>query len=255
MDEMRIAVLYDIHGNLLALEATLAEIDILHPDLIVVGGDVAGGPMPRATLERLMALGDRVRFVRGNGDREMVAFFDGHPTKEQQANPFAPVGAWAATQITPSQRDFLASFVESVVLEVEGLGPVLFCHGSPRSDEEMITAATPGSHLQAMLQGVQQRVIVCGHTHMQFEREVGGKRVINAGSVGMPYEGQPGAYWLWLGPEVRFHRTEYAVEQAAESIRRSGMPGAEEFAQENMLHPPSASEATAIFEGMANPVS
>jgi putative phosphoesterase len=252
---MRIAAIYDIHGNLPALEATLAEISALQPDLIVVGGDVAGGPMPRATLDRLMALGDRAGFVRGNGDRNMVAFFDGHAGKEQEANPSAAIGTWAATQITPSQRNFLASFAESVVLEVDDLGMVLFCHGSPRSDEELITAATPESRVQLMLQGVAQDVVVFGHTHMQFDRVVGGTRIVNAGSLGMPYEGQPGAYWLWLGPEVRFHRTTYDVEQAAESIRRSGMPGADEFASENILHPPTAREATAIFEEMAYPGS
>ena len=139
---MRIAAIYDIHGNLPALEATLAEIDALHQDLIVVGGDVAGGRMPRATLERLMALGDRGRFVKGNGDRKMVSLFDGHPTRQQEENPFAAVAAWAASQITPSQREFLASFAESVVLEVDDLGPVLFCHGSPRSDEEMANPAS-----------------------------------------------------------------------------------------------------------------
>jgi putative phosphoesterase len=249
---MRLAALYDIHGNLPALEATLTEIDALDPDLIVVGGDVAGGLMPRATLDRLMALSDRARFIMGNGDREMVTFVDGHPSQEQEENPFAVVCAWAAIQITPSQRDFLASFAETIALEADGLGPVLFCHGSPRSDEEMSTEATPEPRLQAMLQGVQQTVIVCGHTHMQFAREIGGTRVINAGSVGMPYEGRSGAYWLWLGPDVRFHRTEYDVELAAESIRGSGMLGAEEFVQENVLHPPSAREVTAIFEAMAH---
>ena len=249
---MRIAAIYDVHGNLPALEATLAEVDALGPDLILVGGDVAGGPMPRATLDRLIALADRAQFIRGNGDREVVAFYDGHPSTGQDENPFAAVSAWAATQITRAQRDFLASFAETAVLDVEGLGQVLFCHGSPRSDQEMITSATPEHRLKAMLRGVPQMTVVCGHTHMQFERGLNGKRVINAGSVGMPYEGRPGAYWLWLGPDARFQRTAYDVEGAAEQIRRSGMPGAEEFAEENILRPPSTDEITAIFEQMAN---
>ena len=114
---MHVAALYDIHGNLPALEATLSEIAALYPDLIVVGGDVAGGPLPRATLDRLMALGDRARFIMGNGDREMMSFFNARATTEQSENSFAAVSAWAAAQITPSQRDFLASFAESVVIE------------------------------------------------------------------------------------------------------------------------------------------
>lgn len=131
---------------------------------------------------------------------------------------------------------------------MEGLGAVLFCHGSPRSDEEIITAATPDSRLGPMLEGATQSVIVCGHTHMQFERRARGKRVLNAGSVGMPYEGKAGAYWLLLGREAVWKRTAYDVAQAAELIRRSDMPDAEGFAEENVLHPPAAVEATTIFE-------
>ena len=105
--------------------------------------------------------------------------------------------------------------------------------------------------MREMMAGVEQNVVVCGHTHMQFERQIDGKRLINAGSVGMPYEGQPGAYWLVLGPAVSFQRTPYDVESAADQIRASGLPGAEEFARENVLNSPPASEATAIFEQMA----
>jgi putative phosphoesterase len=246
---LRVAALYDIHGNLPALEAVLADIRPLEPGLILVGGDVASGPMPRETLELLMSLGEQARFIRGNGDRELVAYYDGLKTAAQpDENPFAPVTAWSAERITRVQRDFLANLPEHAVLEVDGLGSVLFCHGSPRSDEEIITSATPEGNLREMIAGVEQDVIVCGHTHMQFERHVDGKRVINAGSVGMPYEGQQGAYWLFLGPDVTFKRTPYDVEEAAGQIRRSSFPGAEEFARENILSPPSAAEATEIFE-------
>jgi len=248
---MKIAAIYDIHGNVRALEATLAEIDELDPDLIIVGGDLASGPMPGETLDRLMALGQRAQFIRGNSDREVVAYYDGHRAPGKDEDPFAPVLAWTAQRITRAQRDFLANLREQTVVETESLGQVLFCHGSPRSDEEIVTSATPEHRMRDMLRAVAQEVIVCGHTHMQFERHVHGKRVINAGSVGMPYEGEPGAYWLLLGPTVTFKRTRYDLQSTAQQIRASGFPGAEEFAQENILNSPSASDATAFFEEVA----
>ena len=247
---MRVAAIYDIHGNLPALEAVLAEIDQAAPDVILVGGDVATGPMPKATLERLMGLGKRARFVSGNADRELVACFDGAPPAPNFPAEVQVVTTWVAQQLDSIHRDFLASFEPTIVLEVDGVGDVLFCHGSPRSDEEILTSATPDQRLQAALSGVAQPVVVCGHTHMQFDRRFGKTRIMNAGSVGMPY-GEAGAYWLWLGPEVTLRRTPYDLEQAAQVIRASSYPQAQEFAEENILHPPAAAEVLALFEGMA----
>jgi putative phosphoesterase len=247
---MKVAAIYDIHGNLPALEAVLAEIDQAAPDLIVVGGDVASGPLPRATLERLLALGERARFVRGNADRELVNCFDGTPMAPNIPEEVRELTTWAAQQLGRRHREFLASFAAQVVLNVDGLGDVLFCHGSPRSDEEMLTAATPDQRLQTALTGVEQPVVVCGHTHMQFDRQCGKVRIVNAGSVGMPY-GEPGAYWLWLGPEVALRRTPYDLEEAARLIRASGYPQAEDFADNNVLQPPTAAEAIEVFERMA----
>ncbi len=247
---MKIAAIYDIHGNLPALEAVLAEIDQAAPDLIVVGGDVASGPLPRATLERLMSLGERARFVCGNADREIVASFDGEPLVNDLPEEVREITAWTARQLERQQRDFMARFEKQIILNVDGLGDVLFCHGSPRSDEEMLTATTPAPRLQAALTGIDAAVVVCGHTHMQFDRQFGKTRIVNAGSVGMPY-GEPGAYWLWLGPEVALRRTNYDLEQAAQRIRASGYPQAQDFADNNVLQPPTAAEATEVFERMA----
>ena len=236
----RVAVITDIHANLPALEAALADVESARPDLILIGGDVAAGPMPRETLDRLMALGERARFIRGNADREVAAGAAADAGLAESVR-------WCADQLTDGQRDFLASLPKVAVLEIEGLGATLFCHGSPRSDEEIITAATPPERLSEMLTGVEQRVVVCGHTHMQFDRVVGDTRVVNAGSVGMPY-GEPGAHWALLGPDVALERTAYDLEDAARRIRASGWPGAEEFAEENVLTVPSASEAIEFFE-------
>lgn len=248
---MKIATLYDIHGNLPALQATLAEIEQVHPDLMLVGGDVVSGPMPRAVLERLLEFGERVRFIRGNADREVVAAFDGLPLDPGLPKEVREITLWTANQLARSHRDFLAQLPEQAILDVDGLGDVLFCHGSPRSDEEIVTAITPEARLREILVGVNQPVVVCGHTHVQFDRRAGSVRIVNSGSVGMPYD-EPGAYWLLLGPGIEFRRTRYDLEQAAATIRASGYPLAEDFAENNVLKPATAAEATELFERMAS---
>jgi len=249
---MKIAALYDIHGNLPALNAVLEELEGVRPDLIVVGGDIISGPMPRQTLERLSQLGDRVRYIRGNGEREVVAAFDGLPFAPRMPEEVREVTRWTARQLERSQRDFLAQLPEQITLHVEELGDILFCHATPRSDEEIFTPITPQERLNAIFTGIEQHIVVCGHTHMQFERRVGSVRILNAGSVGMPYADRPGAYWLLLGSEVsEFRTTTYDVETAAQQVRESGYPQAQDFAQENMLKVPTAAEAMAVFEPMA----
>ena len=248
---MRIAAIYDIHGNLPALEAVLREIERERPDLIVVGGDVAtGGPMPRPTIERLMALAPRAHFVRGNGDREMVAAFDGQPLDPGLPQSARERVAWSAGQIDQAHRDFLAGFTPPVTFPIAGLGDTVFCHGSPRDEDEIITAATTEARLGRILAGVGQPLVVCGHTHMQFDRRLGGTRVVNAGSVGMPY-GDPGAFWVLLGPDVSLRRTAYDFDEAAERIRAHGFPWAEDYAENTMRHPASADEVATLFEGWA----
>jgi putative phosphoesterase len=249
---MKIAALYDIHGNLPALNALLEELKEVQPDLIVVGGDIVSGPMPGQTLERLLLLGDQVRSIRGNGDREAVMAFDGQPVSPHMPEEVREVTHWVAGQLTRSQRDLLAALPEQLVLQVEGLGSVLFCHATVRNDEEIFTPITPAERLNAIFSRVEQEIVVCGHTHMQFERWVGNLRILNAGSVGMPYADRPGAYWLLLSPEgYEFRWTGYDADAAAQEIRVSGYPHAQEFAEENVLKVPPAAEATNIFERMA----
>lgn len=247
---MKIVALYDIHGNLPALDAVLKEVEQEHPDVILVGGDIVPGPMPRAALERLLALGDSVHYIRGNCERDVVAAFDGRPMTPGMSQEVSERMRWTAKQLERSQRDFLAQLPELASFSVDGLGEVLFCHGSPRSDEEIFTVATPEERLRPMLAGVRQRVVVCGHSHMQFDRSVDGVRIVNAGSVGMPY-GDAGAFWLVLGPEIRLRRTLYDLEGAAAQIRASGYPQAEDFAENNVLRPEPEAEVVALFERMA----
>jgi putative phosphoesterase len=242
---MRVAAISDIHGNLPALEAVLAEVQRQKPDLRVFCGDVASGPMPAETIDLLLTLKD-ARFVRGNADRGLVEEFDGKPPSEWPG-PFAD---WCARQIARRHRDFLASLEDKVVIDgVDGLGRVLFCHATPRNDTDVFTVDTPVERVRALLAGVDASVVVCGHTHMQFDRMVDHVRVVNAGSVGMPY-GTPGAYWAMLGPDVDLRRTDYDREAAAKRIRAKDWDGAEEFAAGNVLNPPSVEHAMDFIRKM-----
>ena len=174
---MRVAALYDVHGNLPALDAVLADAERAGADAIVFGGDVVSGPLPRETLERARALGERAHWIRGNGDRYVVAAADRTASGHDPADRTA---AWAASKLSDDDLAFLAALPEHVVLEVDGLGPTLFCHGSPRSDEEIITPSTVEARLGVILAGVRERVVLCGHTHMQFKRVCGDGRVVQA---------------------------------------------------------------------------
>jgi len=244
---MRVAALYDIHGNLPALEAVLAEVEAAAPDLVVVGGDVVAGPLPGETLERLLALGDRVRWVMGNADRMVIEAFDRGGRPADPADAIDRLDAWVARQLTQAQRDLLARF--EPVVRVAG---TLFCHGSPRSDEEIITAVSPDARLGPLLDGVAEETVVCGHTHHQFDRRVGDKRILNAGSVGRPYEDEPAAYWLWLGPGAELRRTDYDLAAAIERLRASGLPELDELVlRESLLEPVGAASAARTLEARA----
>jgi predicted phosphodiesterase len=245
---LRVAALYDIHGNIAALDAVLAEVVAAASDLVVVGGDVAAGPFPSETIERLMQLKLPARFVMGNADRELIDIFRRGPQIDEIADPST---RWCAEQLSDRHVDFLRSFVPTVTLEVAGLDSVLFCHGSPRSDEELITPATPVTRIERMLDGVDASIVVCGHTHMQFDRMISGTRVVNAGSVGMPYEHAPGSYWAMFADGVEHRHTGYDLDAAAAMIRRSGWPPADEYARDNVLTVPPPEEVIPIFESRA----
>jgi predicted phosphodiesterase len=247
MTRVRVAALYDVHGNIPALDAVLADVERAGVDLVVWGGDVAAGPMPAETLERMRAVGGRC--VMGNGDRQTAEDFDAGRTPSDSDDEMMRTMLWAVSRIDRADRDFLAAFEPTVSLDVDGIGPTLFCHGSPRSDEEMITRATPPERLAPMLEGVEERTIVCGHTHQQFDLRCGEQRVLNAGSVGMPYEGRAAAFWLLLGPDTELRRTDYDVAAAVETMRATGMPDVDRLLlQESLIEPADPDEVTRYFE-------
>jgi predicted phosphodiesterase len=225
---VRVAVISDVHGNAVALAAVLAELEREGPDLIASGGDLTWGPLPEETFA--LAAGLNAEFVRGNADRAVLE--NKSSTEREQ---------WMQAHHTPEMREFLAGFENNVVVEVDGLGPVRVCHGSPRSDEECVTPETPDARVSEFAEGVDQRVIVTAHVHIQFDREVAGIRSVNAGSVGLPYEGKPGAYWALLGPDVELRRTEYNLDEAVARYRATDVPRVEEIV-ELMLSPPEPRE-------------
>jgi putative phosphoesterase len=224
----KVAVISDVHGNAVALAAVLAEVEREQPDLLVSCGDLTWGPLPEETYELARAL--NARFVRGNADRAVLENVS--ETEREQ---------WMQAHHTDEMRDFLSTFEEQLVVEIEGVGPVRFCHGSPRTDEECVTPETPEERVREFSAGVDERVIVTGHVHIQFDREVGGIRSVNSGSVGLPYEGKPGAFWAMFGPDVEMRRTEYDLDETIDRYRASGQPNVEQIV-EMMVEPPERRE-------------
>jgi diadenosine tetraphosphatase ApaH/serine/threonine PP2A family protein phosphatase len=147
-------------------------------------------------------------------------------------------------QLGAERVAWLQSLPEQLELEIDGLGRVLFVHGWPRSDEEMLLRTASEERLATILEGVEADVVVCGHTHMQFDLPHGSKRVVNAGSVGLPY-GRAGAHWVELGPDVRHRRAEYDPS----SLRASKWPRSTEVVPV-IESPPSEEEAIAEFEAL-----
>jgi putative phosphoesterase len=232
----RVAALADVHGNLHALDAVLEDRLLESAELVVVLGDVIAGPFPAETFDRLTALGERVRILRGNADRLVL---DGDTS----------VSRWRRKRLGPARIAEIRSWPSTFVFEVEGLGAVRGCHATPSRDDAVITQLTPEQDFALALRGTAERVVVGGHTHVQFDRTAGGYRFVNVGSVGWPFEGKTGAYWALLGPDVELISTDYDVESASAAIRASGHPGADERLTE-LLFPLSAEEASRRYEAL-----
>jgi len=242
---MAIAVLSDIHGVLPALDAVLAEPDVQAAERIVLTGDIAAGPQPVEVIDRLTSLGDRVVWVRGNCERELVDL-----ARDPEATVPFEISRYAADRLTPSHVARLDALPHPVILDVDGFGRVLFCHGTPRDDDEVVLVDTRMEKWTEVLADVPDDVttIVCGHTHMSFVRWVDRRLVVNAGSVGMPY-GQVGAQWAHLADGAATLRcTRYDVEAARAAIRAtSTYPDIDEWTDEYLYSRNSDFEALAAF--------
>jgi putative phosphoesterase len=221
-----------------ALEAVLAEVEREEVDAVVLGGDCILGPQPQETLSRLRSFGQRALWIRGNTDRLI----------SQEAGSDSLDGLVAAA-IGDEGVAFLDALPLTQRLEIDGLGDVLFCHATPRNDEEIVTPLTPDDRLAAILEGVEADVVVAGHTHMQQDRTVGGIRWVNAGSVGLPYEGEIKAFWTLLGPDVAFRKTPFDASAAIAAFEAVGRDDAAAFA-DNFRTAPSRQEAAEYFESL-----
>jgi len=244
----RVAVLADVHGNAIAMAATSAEVVFAEPDLVVFLGDLTWGPLPEETWALVVALrdslGGRTMFVRGNAERALCELRNAPADRELTARE-----RWMLAEHTAATLDAFEEFAEAAVVEIDGLGPTRFCHGSPRSDEELITPATPDERMRALLADVPERVLVSAHTHVQFDRIVVGVRSLNPGSIGLPYQGKPGAYWALLGPGVELQRTAYDVDRAAACYGETTDPLAEVMIT-TLLEPPTPNEVIAHADAL-----
>jgi predicted phosphodiesterase len=227
---LRVAALYDVHGNVHALEAVLAEVDA---DVVLFGGDLVSGPFPRETLELARSL-PNAELVLGNADLL---------TKHLPRPEWEESRRWVEAQFDDAEVRWLANLPFSWSAD-----DTLYVHANPLDVDAIVTARTSDERVRELLGDVREERIVTGHVHMQFERVVEGKRWIGAGSVGMPYADRPGAYWALVTPgEVEFRHTDYDVERAAAAIQASAYPGRDEFAEENVRSCPTAEEALAAF--------
>ena len=239
---MKIAAVYDVHGNLAALKAVVEQIADEGIDRIVLGGDYAWGPMPAesvALVQKLEAEGAVA--IRGNADRE-VASWAGE--LEGLDADTAAVNEWACDQLTSTQRDWLLTRPEQAVFEVEGRN-VLFCHACPQNDTDAVVDTTSEERVEELFGSCSADVVVIGHTHLQFVRDHQNMEIVNAGSVGLPF-GAPGAYWAVIGAEIELRRTSYDYEVAGKAFLRVGGPGASDFA-EHIREPPSQEVAREVW--------
>lgn len=249
--ERRVAMVSDVHGNPWAMRAVLDEIRTADVDLVVNCGDLVAGPWPTEVLEELLGCGIPVLSVRGNGDRMVCDAYDGR--WDDVIAPARAVLGWAADHITAEQRRLIGRMPLLVDFEVAGIGQVAFFHATPRSDEEILLPTSNEARVREVLDPVTAATVVHGHSHVQDDRHVAGRRVVNPGSVGKPFD-EPGAAWAVLGPDVELRRTHYDVHAAAAEARNrlAGSPQgraiADDFA-ESILQRPGRDAVLELMSG------
>jgi putative phosphoesterase len=245
---MNVLALYDIHGNVDALESVLADGRARQPDAVVVGGDVVPGAFARECLELLREQEAPIHWVRGNGEREVAASAaSGTDPASVPGDDLAELtAALTAATLSADVCEWLGTLPTTV--ELDG---VLYCHASPRRDDEMLTRISPAERWADTLAGVRHRLVVAGHTHQQDDRRVGDVRFVNAGSVGLPYEGDPAARWAWISdgiPELR--RTAYEGAAAGRRMLAAGWPDQRSI-DGGLIDPVDPMFVTKLFEGLA----
>ena len=236
----RLAVIADVHGNTTALAAVVDELQRDPPELVVVDGDLSWGPEPEEALALAGEIANAVS-VRGNAESALLRLASA-PNGDRSA-----VDTWMLERHSLERLEEIRRFAGAVAVEVENVGRVFCCHGSPRGDQEIVTPQTPERRMRALLSGNDVDVLVTAHVHLQFVRQVAGVGSMNAGSVGLPYGATPAAYWAELGPEITFHCTAYDVDEAVRRAEASGIPTADRLVG-LLREPPSEEEITANGE-------
>ena len=241
---MIIAALYDIHGNLSALQAVLHELVQIKPDLVVIGGDVLPGPFPRACLDAIKKFPYPTKYIKGNGEDGVI------DANENKIDPGLPESVqhslnWNAQKMENEQIQEISSWPKTFSLSHPILGQILFCHATPENNTEIFTKKTSADLLPNSLYSFKDTIIICGHTHMQFDIIRKGVRIINAGSIGMPF-GKSGAFWLLIKENITVMDTPYDLEDASQKVITSGYPEAHQFS-EMIIRPPSESDMLERF--------
>lgn len=217
---MRVAALYDVHGNVHALEAVLAEVGDV--DVVLFGGDIASGPFPRETVELVRSLPNAVS-IRGNADELSTLGMDEVATAAR---------GWVMAQLRAGDVAWLEALPFSWTAD-----ETRYVHANPVDVLQFVAPGTSDERIAELLAGVTERRVVTGHVHLQFEREVDGIRWIGAGSVGCPYVvDDPGAEWVLVRDgEVEFRRTAYDVDRADAAIRACAYPRAAEYVENRLV--------------------
>ena len=241
---VNVLALYDIHGNCDALRAVLEDPRAAAPDVVVIGGDVVPGPFVSATLGRLRSIDAPQCWLRGNGEREVAEAVGGpKPAPDDLA---ALTSALTAAEIGSAQARELGDLPLTIVLD-----DVLYCHATPRRDDEMVTRRSASARWRAVLAGVDATLVVAGHTHQQDDRVVGDVRFVNAGSVGLPYEGDAAARWLWVADgEPHLRATPYDAAGVGARMLAAAWPDARSV-NAALVDPMEPSAITEIFEARA----
>lgn len=234
---MRIACLFDIHGNLPALNSVLSELSHLNIDKIIIGGDIVSGPMPKKTMEALFQINDRIVWIGGNGDDDVLNIISNKPFNKNLSEHGRIVSDWVANQLGTEYEKFLKDLPIKYNLYMPEYGQICFCHATPKSKEEIFTPATDEINIMKLFENLEYNTIICGHTHIQFDLIINSIRILNAGSVGMPFGGHQGADWILMTPErIIFKNTQYDYLKAKEILMKTEYPNIESFVEQNITH-------------------
>ncbi|MFH1437656.1 MAG: metallophosphoesterase family protein [Pseudomonadota bacterium] len=226
---MLIGAMSDLHGNLISLEAVLADMKDKSVESMICCGDLlALGPRPVEVLDLLQSFGN-IQIIRGNTDRWMQLISSGQTGFEEKViNQMQPALLWTLERLGPRAESYLQQYPASLDLGIEGLRTFIR-HGGLDSDMQRILPASDLTDLMQALEDAGCDIFMCGHTHVPFVRKNGRTTLINCGSASMPFDGTPQPSWVLMEIEnktlkARVFRLDYDREAAVRDLRQSGMP-------------------------------